>query len=160
LRHLRLGCLDSARSRAPGGAARERQQSDIAGALDGYTEPTLVTSANAGHAAGKNLAAFLHELGKDVGAFVVDQVHLLDTELADFLFAEELPLAAARSAGTTARAARSATFTAPTAAASWAAFAAATAATVSSTRAGPAFAARRRSRRRCLLSCRCLILFV
>jgi hypothetical protein len=43
----------------------------------------------------------LHELRKDVGTLVVDEVHLLDTELADLLFAEILALAAARTAGTT-----------------------------------------------------------
>jgi hypothetical protein len=41
-------------------------------------------------------------LRQDVGALVVDEVHLLDTKLADLLFAEILALAAARTAGTTA----------------------------------------------------------
>jgi hypothetical protein len=40
----------------------------------------------------------LHELRKNVGALVVDEVHLLDTELADFFLAEILALAAARAA--------------------------------------------------------------
>jgi hypothetical protein len=31
-----------------------------------------MTRAHASHAARKNLAAFLHKLGKNVGAFVVD----------------------------------------------------------------------------------------
>ena len=62
-----------------------------------------MTSANAGHAARKNFSTLLHELRQDVGALVVDEIHLLDTELADFLFAEILALAAARTAGTTAR---------------------------------------------------------
>jgi hypothetical protein len=47
----------------------------------------------------------LHELRQDVGALVVDEVHFLDAELADFLLAEILALAAARparSAGTSA----------------------------------------------------------
>jgi hypothetical protein len=59
--------------------------------------------ANASHAAWQNLAALLNELRKNVGALVVDEIHLLDTELADFLLAEILALAAARtsrSAGT------------------------------------------------------------
>jgi hypothetical protein len=43
----------------------------------------------------------LHELRKDVGALVVDEVHLLDTELADLFLAEILALAAARTAGAT-----------------------------------------------------------
>ena len=81
-----------------GGAAGERQQRDVAGALDRFAEPPLVARADAGHAARENLAAFLHELRQDVGALVVDEVHLLDAELADFLLAKVLALAAARSA--------------------------------------------------------------
>ena len=77
------------------GAAGKRQQRDVAGALDGHAEPTLVTRADAGHAARQNLAALLHELRKNVGALVVDEIHLLDAELADFLLAEILALAAA-----------------------------------------------------------------
>jgi hypothetical protein len=56
-----------------------------------------VTGTDAGHAAREDLAAFLDELREDVGALVVDEVHLLDAELANFLFAEILTLAAARS---------------------------------------------------------------
>jgi hypothetical protein len=55
------------------------------------------------HAAWQNLAAFLDELRQNVGSLVVDEVHLLDTELADLLLSEILALAAARtsrSAGT------------------------------------------------------------
>jgi hypothetical protein len=83
------------------GATSERKQRDVARALDRFAEPALVTRADAGHAARKNLAALLHELRQDVGALVVDEVHLLDTELADFLLAEILALATARTAGTT-----------------------------------------------------------
>src|SRR6266404_4052807 len=100
---LRLSRFNSARSGAAGGAAGERQQCDIAGALDGDTEPALVTRADSCHTARKNLAAFLHELRKNVGAFVVDEIHLFDTELADFLFAKKLTLAAARAPGSAAR---------------------------------------------------------
>ncbi len=56
--------------------------------------------ADAGHAARENFAALLHELREDVGALVVDEVHLLDAKLADFLLAEILALAARASAGT------------------------------------------------------------
>jgi hypothetical protein len=56
--------------------------------------------ADAGHAARENLAALLHELREDVGAFVVDEIHFLDAELADFFLAEVLALAAGPSAGT------------------------------------------------------------
>jgi hypothetical protein len=84
------------------GAARERKQRDVAGALDGFAEPALVARAHAGHAARKNLAALLHKLREDVGTLVVDEVHLLDAELADFLFSEVLALAAARAPWTAA----------------------------------------------------------
>ena len=81
-------------------AAREGQQRDVAGALDGFAKPALVTGADAGHAAGQDLATLLDELGQNVGALVVDEVHSLDTKLADFLLAKILTLAAARSTGT------------------------------------------------------------
>jgi len=137
---LRLGWFDGARSGTARGAAGKRQQSDIAGALDGHAEPALVTRADAGHAAGKNLAALLHELGKDVGALVVDQIDLFDAELADFLFAEELPLAARPSSGTATGTTRT-TFTA-SAATAGTTFAAPTTAAVSSVPAArTAFAA-------------------
>jgi hypothetical protein len=82
------------------GAAGEGHERDVAGALDGDAEPTLMARADTGHAAREDFAALLHELGEDVGALVVDEVHLLDAELADFLFAEILALAAGTSAGT------------------------------------------------------------
>ena len=82
-----------------GGASCEGHQRDVAGALDGYTEPTLVTRANSGHAARENLAALLHELREDVGALVVDEIHFLDAEFADLFLAEILALAAGPSAG-------------------------------------------------------------
>ena len=85
------------------GTASERKQRDVARALDRFAEPALMTRADAGHTARQNLAAFLNELRQDVGTLVVDEVHLLDTELADFLFAEILALAATWTAGTTAR---------------------------------------------------------
>jgi hypothetical protein len=53
-----------------------------------------MTSANARHAARQNLSALLHELRQDIRAFVVDHVHLLDAELANFLLAKILALAA------------------------------------------------------------------
>ena len=96
-------------------AAREGHQGDVAGALDGHAQPALVPRAHASHAARQNLAALLHELRQNVSALVVDEVHLLDAELANFLFAEVLALAA----GTPPRA---------TGTAAWTAFAARTAA--------------------------------
>ena len=97
---LRLLRFDGARSGAARSAPGEGQQRDIARALDGDAKPTLMTGANAGHTARQDLAALLHELRKNVGALVVDQIDLLDTELADLLFAEKLTLAARTSAGT------------------------------------------------------------
>jgi hypothetical protein len=108
------GWLHWARGMSACGAAGERHQSDVAGALDGYAEPTLVARADAGHAARKNLAALLHELREDVGAFVVDEVHFFYAELADFFLAEVLALAARASAGP-ARATTGTAFTARTA---------------------------------------------
>src|SRR5438552_16986205 len=142
-RRLRLRWFDRARSRAARGAASERQQRDISSALDGDTEPALMTSANSGHAARENLAALLHELRKNVGALVVEQIHFFDTEFADFLFAKKLPFAAARTAGSSAWT-TGAAFTASTT--TWSAFATSAATTMStaamtSTRAGT-FAAR------------------
>jgi hypothetical protein len=158
LGQLRLLRFNGAWRGAARGAAGKRQQRDVASPLDGDTEPTLVASADTGHAARKNLSALLHELGKNIGALVVDKIHLFDTKLADFLFAEKLALAAARSAGA-ARTTTRAAFT--TSAATGAAFA---------TRAGAvaAFVARCLMRGRSLRSrglgfrrrWRCLILFV
>src|SRR5215469_12232481 len=102
---LSLLRFHGARSGAAGGAASERQQRDVAGALDGDTEPALMACAHPGHAARQDFAAFLDELRKNVGALVVDQIDFLNTKLADLLLAEKLALAAAGSAGT-ARAAR------------------------------------------------------
>jgi hypothetical protein len=76
------------------GAAGEGHKRDVAGALDGDAQPTLVARADAGHSARENLSALLHELGEDVGTLVVDKVHFLDAELADFFLAEILALAA------------------------------------------------------------------
>src|SRR5208337_3288577 len=107
--------------RAPG----KRQQRDIARALDGLAQPPLVARADAGHAPGQNLPALLHELRKYVRALVVDEVHLLDAELADFLLAEILALATARTPGSSswpARPSRTA-FTAASSASAMSAFA-------------------------------------
>ena len=158
-RRCGLGWFDLARSGTAGSTAGKRKQGDVARPLDGHAEPALVTRTDAGHAARKNFAAFLHELGKNVGALVVDQIDLFDTELADFLLAEKLALASARSAGTTTGAAwpSRATFTASTART---AFATATAAVTCVSSAWTAFAARRGGRGRSLRSCWYWILFI
>ena len=88
-----------ARSLSARRTTRKRQQGNVARALDGHAQSALVPRADAGHAARKNLAAFLHELRKNVRALVVDEIDLLDAKLADFLFAEILALAAGTSPG-------------------------------------------------------------
>ncbi len=98
---MRAGRRGYARGLRACGAACERKQSDVAGALDGFAEPALMARAHARHAARQNFSALLHELREDVGAFVVDEIHFLDTKFADFLLAEILALAATRAAGAT-----------------------------------------------------------
>src|SRR5580693_8849983 len=125
------------------GAASKRQQRDVARPLDSHTQPALVARANPGHPARQNLAAFLDELRQDIRALVVDEVHLLDAELADFLLAEILALAARTAAGTArTTAARSA-------------FAPRTTMPASGSMAATAFAARRSTVRLCLFRFLC-----
>jgi hypothetical protein len=77
----------------------EGQQGYILGALDGYGEPALMTRAGARHAARQNSAAILNKGREHFGFFVIDQVNLLDAEAANFLFADEITLAALGSSG-------------------------------------------------------------
>ena len=116
-------------------AARKRQQCDVAGPLDGHAQPALMTRTNARHPPRQNFPALLHELRKDVRALVIDEVHLLDAELANFLFAEILALAARPASGT----ARTT--------ASWAAFAPRTTMPAAVATAMTAFTPRRSARR-------------
>src|SRR5712691_9665851 len=81
-------------------AAGKWQQRDVARPLDGHAQPALMPRANARHPARQNLPAFLHELRKDVRAFVVDEVHLLDAELAHLLLTKILALAPGPASGT------------------------------------------------------------
>src|SRR5579859_4685161 len=111
-RRMRASRHNLARGLRARGAAGERHQRNVPGALDGYAEPTLVPRADSGHAARKNLAALLHELRKDVGTLVVDEVHLLDAKLADFFLAEILALASRAPTRTAAGPTWAATFTA------------------------------------------------
>src|SRR5580692_10595658 len=139
---------DLARGLRACGAACERQQGDVARALDGDAKPALVARADAGHAARENFAALLNELRKNVGALVVDEIHLLDAKLADFLFAEILTLAARPSAGTARTSA-------------WSAFAARTTVPAAWPVTATAFAARRSTVRLCLfrIVCHCFLPF-
>src|SRR5713101_6138905 len=93
-RHDHARCLCARR------AARKWQQRDVARPLDGYAQPALMARANARHPARQNLPALLHELRQDVRALVVDEVHLLDAELAHFLLPEILALAPGPASGT------------------------------------------------------------
>ncbi len=101
-RHDHARCLRSRR------AAGKWQQRDVARPLDGHAQPALVTRANARHPPRQNLPALLHELRQDVGALVVDEVHLLDAELAHLLLTKILALAPWPASGT----ARTATWSA------------------------------------------------
>src|SRR5437667_3443553 len=82
-------------------AAGKRQQGNVARPLDGHPQPALMPRANARHPARQDLPTFLHELRQDVRAFVVDEVHLLDAELANLLLAKILALAPGPATGTT-----------------------------------------------------------
>src|SRR6266852_5594921 len=66
----------------------------------GHAQPALMPRANAGHPPRQNLPALLHELRQDVRALVVDEVHLLDAELAHLLLPEILALAPGPASGT------------------------------------------------------------
>jgi len=81
--------------------ARERQQSDVAGLLDGRRQSALVRRADSGQTPGNDLAAFGDEAGEQAHVFVVNRLNLLDAELANFLAAEEFAATFAASAGTT-----------------------------------------------------------
>src|SRR6267378_697389 len=81
-------------------AACKRQQRDVARPLDGHAQPALMTRAHARHSPRQNLPALLHELRQDVRALVVDEVHLLDAELAHLLLPEILALAPWPASGT------------------------------------------------------------
>src|SRR6266481_2292667 len=75
-------------------AARKGHEGYVPRALNRDAQPALVPRAHAGHPARQNFSALLHELRQDVRALVVDEIHLLDAELANLLLAEILPLAA------------------------------------------------------------------
>jgi hypothetical protein len=79
-------------------ACCKRQQSDVAGLLDGASQTALVRGANAGEAPRHNLAALGHKSLQQSDVAVRNCVNLLGTKLADLLAAEELATAA-RSAG-------------------------------------------------------------
>src|ERR1700738_804697 len=81
-------------------AACKRHESNVPRALDGHAQPALMARAHASHPARQNFSALLHELRQDVRALVVDEIHLLDAELAHLLLPEILALAPGPSSGT------------------------------------------------------------
>src|ERR1700687_2122249 len=91
---------DHARRLRPRRAACKWQQRDVARPLDGHTQPALMPRAHARHPPRQNLPALLHELRQDVRALVIDEVHLLDAELAHLLLPEILALAPWPASGT------------------------------------------------------------
>jgi hypothetical protein len=80
-------------------AGCERQQSDVAGLLDGTRQPTLMGRADPGKAAGNYLASLRDKLLQQANIAIVDGIDFLDTEFANLLAAKELASAAARAAG-------------------------------------------------------------
>src|ERR1022692_2355231 len=92
----------------------ERQQRDILRPLDCHCEPSLVPRASSGHAARKNLAAFLQERRQNLRLFVIDVVRLIDAEPANLLLANEASFAALRGTAWTTRPAAWRTGTSPT----------------------------------------------
>jgi len=104
----------------------EGHERDIAGALDGFCQPALVSRTGAGDTPGHDLAALLNEGHELLGLLVVDVVDAIDAEAADFLFAVEAATAAlaafAASASSAAAFTRAAAFAATTLAAATFAF--------------------------------------
>ena len=123
--------------------ARKRHEGDVPRPLDRYAQPALVPRAHAGHPARQNFSALLHELRQDVGALVVDEVHLLHAKFANLFLAEILALPARPSSRTSrsawASAARPAFTPRPTMSAA-----------VAAVTARATFTPRSSSRRRCL----------
>jgi hypothetical protein len=128
-------------------AAGKGQQSDVARPLDCHAQPALVPRAHTGHAPGQNFPALLHELRQNVRALVVDEVHLLDAELANLLFAEILALASWPAAWTARPAATRPAFAARTTVSS--------AGSVAAMTAGAAFTPRSSAGRWCLFRFLC-----
>ena len=69
---------------------RERQQRDVARLQDGVGQAALVRRADAGNAAGHDLAALGDERLQHPDVFVIDVVDLLDAETANLLAPEVL----------------------------------------------------------------------
>jgi len=83
----------------PGG---KRQQGDVPGLLDGAGKAALVRGADAGEAAGHDLAALSHKALQQADVAIRNRVDLLGAELADLFAAEELAASAGSALGTSA----------------------------------------------------------
>ena len=59
------------------------QQGNVPGALDGHGQLTLMSSTNAGHSAGEDLASLGDVLAKLCSILIIDACSLIYTELAD-----------------------------------------------------------------------------
>src|ERR1700731_91323 len=68
------------------------QQRNVPRALERNRETSLVARAGAGHAAGQNLAPLADEAAQTRDLFVIDEVDLLHTEVADLLVRLAIPL--------------------------------------------------------------------
>src|SRR3970040_2064169 len=69
----------------------EREQGDVAGALDGHRELPLVGGAGARDPPRQDPPALLHEAPETSDILVVDLLHLVHAELADLLPTITLP---------------------------------------------------------------------
>src|SRR5204862_6006887 len=74
----------------------ERNQCDVSGLLDGFSQAALMRRADAGNTAWDNLAALGNKRVEQAGVFIVNIVDLLDTEPAHFLTPEILLLSGDR----------------------------------------------------------------
>ena len=73
---------------------RERQQRDVARALDGHRQSALVWRARAGQPARQDLPALGDELAHQLDVLVVDDVDFFLTKLANLPAAKVLPAGA------------------------------------------------------------------
>jgi hypothetical protein len=73
----------------------EREQSDLAGALHGIRNSTLVLRAGTGLAAGADLTVFGNETAKKIGVLVVNLQGLIGAETANLRTGNESSRAAA-----------------------------------------------------------------
>lgn len=71
-------------------ALRERQQSDVARLFDGPRDATLMRGADAGEAAGNDLAAFSDKALQQTDIAIRNGVDFFNAEFADLFAAKKL----------------------------------------------------------------------